>query len=402
MRKYGYLIAIFFCLNINVSSAQNLLFYQLSVSPKDPSKIMVEVDTSLFASIKAIPARSFRNNSNQPTLYCVTSKISQTLKYQDYKFCEKVTWSLSLQEVDRQGLDPTQYINTYSHDKNWIFISEYNSFPTFENLHERLSATVCSPSGICKPLPQSEEPPLIMVLGQKKEDILTRNKTITVQSDSEVVMNHLSIWKPTLKHQLNYLSRLFPNPDCSSWQIAFFSSHSNLTSRRGVIGKNIVVVNTPMQGGMLTDKSIHSMLVFAAHESVHLLESRQNPIWVSESLAEYYGIKSLFGTGYAMDKPIKNWRTFAKNFPFAGTGLIQANENVTKKNLRQYYPIFSIKGAAFWYELDIALQNKHSDLDDMIKFLDFNDNGQFSHGFVEKLTHIIGEKKWHLIAYKYL
>mgnify|MGYP001184619215 CR=1 FL=1 len=43
-----------------------------------------------------------------------------------------------------------------------------------------------------------------------------------------------------------------------------------------------------------------------------------------------------------------------------------------------------------------------SDLDDMIKFLDFDRNGQFSEGFVEKLTHIIGEKNWHHIAFKYL
>jgi len=402
MRKYGYLIAIFLYFNISLSNAQDLLFYQLSISPKDPSKIMIEVDTSLLGSIKAIPARSFRTRNNQPTLYCVTSKISQTLNYQEPTFCEKVTWTLTLQEVDRLGLDPTQHIDTYSPDKQWIFISEYNSFPSFESHHGRLPATVCSPSGICKPLPQSEEPPLLLVLGQKKEDIQIKNKTITVQSDSKVVMNHLSIWKPTLKHQLNYISRIFPAPNSSSWQIAFFSSHFNFTSRRGVIGKNTVVVNTPMQGGMLTDESIHSMLVFAAHESVHLLENRQHPVWAAESLAEYYGIKSLFGTGYAMDKPVENWRTFAKNFSLSGTGLIQANENVTKKNLHQYYPIFSIKGAAFWYELDKALQSKHSDLDDMIKFLDFDENGQFSQGFIERLTRIVGEKNWQLIAYKYL
>ena len=99
MRKYGYLIAIFLYFNISLSNAQDLLFYQLSISPKDPSKIMIEVDTSLLGSIKAIPARSFRARNNQPTLYCVTSKISQTLKYQDPTFCEKVTWTLTLQEV---------------------------------------------------------------------------------------------------------------------------------------------------------------------------------------------------------------------------------------------------------------------------------------------------------------
>ena len=81
-------------------------------------------------------------------------------------------------------------------------------------------------------------------------------------------------------------------------------------------------------------------------------------------------------------------------FPYATTGLLEASTRVTKDGQYQYYPLFYVKGAAFWQSVNEALESKGSNLDSLVNDMSFDKNGHLRPSFSVKIVDIIGEEKW--------
>lgn len=73
-------------------------------------------------------------------------------------------------------------------------------------------------------------------------------------------------------------------------------------------------------------------------------------------------------------------------------------------NDMSYYPLFYIKGSAFWQELDLALQTRGKNLDQYVVLLDSSDTKipDLNQSFITAMIKIIGADHWDTISRKYL
>ncbi|CCN50257.1 conserved hypothetical protein [Vibrio nigripulchritudo MADA3029] len=403
MKPIHILVAAISSLSATISSAQPILRYQLSVESALPNQVQVAVNTSAFSNITVQPARTSMADSTQPELFCQKSSgLLSPLHYAKNSECDSIHWSLKLNSADDLGMDVSQQEDTYHPQKQWYFVSEFNSLPrVFIDDSNPIETSVCLPNGKCEALPLETEPPLLLVWGQESTSIDIQGHHVVIQSDTPQVMENLNRWKPTLADQLQYLTNVFQNTDTRDWQIAFFSRETESGSVGGAAGHNQILVNAPIHKGKLSDQSLGMMLKIAAHESVHKLESPGLPLWASESLAEYYANKSLRGTRFPAKSPLASWQSFSQTFPFANTGLLEANRRVSEHNEYQYYPLFYVKGTAFWWKLDRLLEKYHASLDAFVGDLSFDSEDQISQAFISKVTTIIGIENWKTLAELY-
>lgn len=385
-----------------ISAAESSLTYQLEQNTERSDVVTVSVDTKKLGTFYILPARTLADNA-QPTLACVTASGSRSnIKYQTDIQCDHVDWQLPLAKIGHDGFDIADQFDSYSPDKGWRFISEFNSLPRFsKHSDEPIPAQVCAPNNQCSWMPDESQPPLFMIWGLKPIELDINGKTITVTTDTNEILKTMSDWKPALESQLAYLISLFPNNQVEKWDIAFFSRDKQAGSVSGAAGSDKILVNALLNNGELEDDAMPMLLKIAAHESMHLLDTT-SPMWASESLAEYYGIKSLGKTSYDFTDPQAEWNEFKKRFPFASTGLLEADDRVSKEQMYQYYPLFYVKGPAFWQLVDQSLMAKGKCLDTLLPTLTFNKDGHLSEASISDITGVIGKQKWHELANLYL
>ncbi|NRD74736.1 hypothetical protein HQQ94_16220 [Shewanella sp. VB17] len=387
------------------SIGQTSLKYHITVDPDNLDQLNVSVDTRALTNASVLPARTMRS-STQPKLSCINANGTRTaIDYQQAIQCSSVVWVLPLHLVDKNGFDPATQIDSRDANKGWYFVSEMNSLPRFNDLsksEEIQSSLICIPDNTCYKLPSQSLPPLLLVWGQETTQLNINNKLVTIHSDSPLVIEHLQSWKPSLVKQLNYLNQVFPNHNLKQWQIAFFSRDKSASSVGGAAGNNLILINALLDQGKLSHDSIQMMLKIAAHESVHILNSHDMPTWAGESLAEYYALKSLQGTEFAVEDATTRWHQFATTFPYAKTGLLAADQAVNERQEYQYYPLFYLKGPAFWHEIDNALIHTDSSLETWLARLTFNDDNQFTKKWINELTKQIGKDSWKHIEKRYL
>lgn len=224
---------------------------------------------------------------------------------------------------------------------------------------------------------------------------------VRVHVEDAKVIDAQQRWLPTMQKQLSYLHRVFPQSNMAGWELAFFKRDKNAGSLGGAAGTNMLLVNSLLDQGELTDESLQFLLKISAHESIHYMDKRQNSLWKSESLAEYYALKSLMNTEITFESPEALWQQFAQKYPFAGTGLYEAEHQVLEQGNRQYYPLFYFKGAAFWYALDQALQTHGASLDQWQQ-IELGRETELDAKIITQLQAIIGEERWQALAEKYL
>lgn len=385
-----------------VTSAEPTLKYQIEPAPTGPDTVTVSVETKALGTFHALPARTLANDT-QPDLFCVTANGSQSaIEYQTPIQCDHVTWQLPLAAIGQDGFDIAKQIDSYEPTKGWRFVSEFNSLPRFSTHNdEPIPAQVCSPDNQCGWMPDADQPPLFVIWGLKPVELDINGKTIKVTTDTEQILQTMDDWKPALESQLNYLISLFPDSTVNQWDIAFFSRDKQAGSVSGAAGSDKILINAILNNGQLEGDEMPMLLKIAAHESMHLLDT-DSPLWASESIAEYYANKSLDKTPYDFATPQAQWHDFKQKFPFASTGLLEANNLVSKKQQYQYYPLFYVKGPAFWQAIDQSLMDKGESLDSRLPTLTYNEDGSLSESSIAELTKVIGKKKWAELSKQYL
>ena len=148
-----------------ISAAESSLTYQLEQNTERSDVVTVSVDTKQLGTFNIQPARTLADGT-QPTLACVTASGSRSdIKYQTDIQCDHVDWQLPLAKIGHDGFDIADQVDSYSPDKGWRFISEFNSLPRFsKHSDEPIPAQVCAPNNQCSWMPDESQPPLFMIL----------------------------------------------------------------------------------------------------------------------------------------------------------------------------------------------------------------------------------------------
>lgn len=372
------------------------LTYQVQVDPLLKSQLHFSIDTRSLPKVTVLPPRSGRITA-QPDLFCQRKGTSTPLDYHRETACDAITWQVNLPTVDPQGFDPSSQENSYSAKSSWYFVSEFNILPRIAGSN---NAQVCTPQARCYPLKGEDAPPLYLLWGMPTATLNINGQPVTIHVEDQQVLQQKQRWLPTLERQLQYLQKVFP-AQIQDWELAFFKREKEGGSIGGAAGSNLLLTNTLLEQGELTDESLRHLLKISAHESVHHIDKRALASWKAESLAEYYAQKSLFGSEFAFDTPDVLWQQMAKKFPFAKLGLYEAHRQVKELGNYQYYPLFYFKGAAFWYALDLALQAKGHSLDNL-QNIDLGSQVQLSSDFTTQVIHLIGQEKWEALAHEFL
>ncbi|ENK2091384.1 hypothetical protein AB3A53_000176 [Vibrio vulnificus] len=375
----------------------NEVNYHIRISPTSEDQLRFSANTRNLGKFTVEPPRSL-TSAIPPALSCLQDERFTSIQYGTEVECDRIEWQTTAEKVPDQGFEPSNQNDSYSPQQGWYFVSEYDTLPRIPQADITL---VCTPDQHCYTLPNPTLPPLFLVWGMDTALIPISGQHVRVHVEDAKVIDAQQRWLPTMQKQLSYLHRVFPQSNMAGWELAFFKRDKNAGSLGGAAGTNMLLVNSLLDQGELTDESLQLLLKISAHESIHYMDKRKNSLWKSESLAEYYALKSLMNTEITFESPEALWQQFAQKYPFAGTGLYEAEHQVLEHGNRQYYPLFYFKGAAFWYALDQALQTHGASLDQWQQ-IELGREAEFNAKIITQLQAIIGEERWQALAEKYL
>jgi hypothetical protein len=157
---------------------------------------------------------------------------------------------------------------------------------------------------------------------------------------------------------LQWLNRAVPAKTTIHFNIAWLGTHSPQPALSGAAGSRLLLVNYRIQGEYPYGKVM--LLYVALHEAFHQLATnyKDQPHWISESLASYYGLLAL---QHALPQDPKvaqlqdRFQTSGEQFK---KGLLEYNEEIQKGD-RSGYGAFYTKGVSFWAAVDQLLQKNN-------------------------------------------
>ena len=204
---------------------------------------------------------------------------------------------------------------------------------------------------------------------------------------------------------VSYLISVFPHDNRKKvWDLICLPIERSSGAVGGAAGYNGFVANYPVESGVFTKQSEEWLLRISAHEIIHVVTSLNNPIWIEESLAEYYAFKITEKLGVVNINPYYILDKHGSKIPHANRGLYYAEKQFKESKDMSFYPLFYIKGAAFWHAIDLALQDKEGSLDDYIRELEgLNyDDGKLPEKFEIMLRQAVTAPVWDKIKEVYL
>jgi len=193
-------------------------------------------------------------------------------------------------------------------------------------------------------------------------------------------------------------------PPTHPWQLVWLGRDVATRSLGGAAGDQVFVANYPTEAGKPTPQAPLRLLRTSAHEAVHILSARRTapqPTWVNESLAEYLAIKALRRFRLHQVTAVNELAERGKLLPHSESGLYRAAREVLAGD-RSYYPLFYVKGSAFWEALERELQHNDVTLAQLLPQLGWLPDGRFDAASNELLAGTIGSDTWRRLSRLYL
>ena len=355
----------------------------------------IEINTAALGKFQLQPSRMQFSASDKgmPPLLCHQGSSSFEVACQEDIECERVSWPLVFNEIPVTGIDASLQKN-YVSQAGWHLLTEWGNFPRIANQPDAL---VCPPGKeACTPLAHLNEPPSFISWGIKPGRITIGSASLKLYT----LQDFPGQTQTLLTEQLHYLSQVFGKgitPD--NWTLIWLPKEISSGSLGGAAGNQIFMANYPVKDGALVADSLPRLLRISCHESIHILSRQKNPVWVSESIAEYYAWKALKTSHTPSVSPLESYQN--SKHPLLATGLYAANHQVSDLKQMSYYALFYIKGAAFWQELDQALVRHGRSLDSYLPDAG-NDNAALPAGFTQTIVSVIGKAEWLSLEKKYL
>ncbi|SFT89471.1 hypothetical protein SAMN05444141_104202 [Pseudovibrio denitrificans] len=360
----------------------------------EADKIHPEVATATITlpaeqEITLLASRTQSQPSDTNALQLICDGVEVLEPYGRALACRKLQWNVTFQNPRETPLAVANQQNLYS-PQGWWSITEWDDIPRLES---NSTVEVCGKvQGAettlkCAALPTANEPPLILSWGDAAKTLRTNQTTLTLYKDDPTEALKADNL-PALQKQLEYLQSILGASALPEQNIdlVWVAIDKKLGQIAGAAGKQAFLANVATSEGKASPEDIAKLHWVSAHELFHLLTTTPYPLWISESLAQYYGYKSLKMAGIHSESPMDQWQVFKERFPHAATGLYEAHQKVTGDNDPSYYPLFYVKGAAFWQAVDEELQKQGTALDQLMTTFE---EQQLSHELPQSLLNAL-------------
>ncbi len=321
--------------------------------------------------------------------------------------CSAITWSVAFTTIESPTIDLAEQSNLH-HPQGWWLLTEWGALLRPES--QETYATVCArleEASTCRPMPEPHQPPLFLLAGEpdltrRFADISFRFFHAMLPADFDPTKLHDS-----LEHQLTYLTSLVPREKRAASipaeiDVLILGIDQSLDRVGGAAGHTAYLVNVAVGDDGISSTELVRLLWITGHELFHLLGLDSAPLWTAESLAHYYGYKSM----EASEKAQQLFDRMLEDLP--EMGLLQAHRRVTRQGEGQYYGLFYTRGAAFWRALDEHLSESTGseyNLDAFLPMLrehEFGPNGELPAVFIDTLSKHIEPSILNQLLDKYL
>ncbi len=406
MRLFLLLILTALCATPSLAETAGL---QILIKPDttNPETGTATLSFSKQTNLTLLPPRNQPHTSEPPELQLQCGGVETPARYDTAISCQTLQWSVDFHNTRTTPYAVADQQNLYA-PEGWWSLTEWNDIPRFEGI-DRIKICGVSPGSThtekCAQLPAETEPPLILVWGKASKTLVTAQTTLTLYKDDPTgALKAKNL--PLLQKQLEFLQGLFATskPATKNIDLAWVSIERKLGQIVGAAGKQTFLANFAVHEGATTPESVAKLHWVSAHKLFHLLSDTNYPLWISESLTQYFGYKSLKIAGVHSESPMDQWRMFKERFPHAATGLYEAHIKVAHHNDATYYPLFYIKGAAFWQTIDEELQKADKSLNQLMGTLTPQTSGihELPQATLDDLRSSIPEERLQNIIGEYL
>lgn len=389
-------------------SEEQSVDFNLRVDPESPNIGVFSANTSDLDRLTLLEPRAvpFSSAGNLAEINCVTGNSTKPVSYGEAQQCDRIEWEVTFDKVDGLDVNVSEQKNLYS-ETGWWALFEWGVLP---RIKEEMNINVCtySSDGIskkdCRRLPGGNQAPLLLVWGKPNIEYEASGIKFRIFADSSgsALINEST--QQRLSKQFSYLSGLFPPGDTPNppVDIAWVGIDEERNTVGGAAGESAYISNYAISENN-SEMSQERLFWVSGHETFHMISSYSYPLWIAESLAHYYGYKSLAQHGPALITPIQEWDKQKNSVPNSEAGLYEAHTKVLN-NDGSYYGLFYGKGAAFWHDLDTRLEAKGDSLDHYLSLLSNpqQGNGELSREFTTAIINIIGKQEFEQLVSKYL
>lgn len=398
------IIGVFFSIVVKANNSDADVVYSLQKEFYPQPHIRVTVDTEKLGVFHLLKSRFYQGDERaDKQVFC--SKSNAPITYGQPVSCEQVYWIIEIKKQSAIGIGVRSLEDYYLNNGQWV-ISESRNFPRFTGVSK---ANICIKDQNCQPFPSIKEPFLFLVWGKTPVSVNLAGKQFEIYSDKiaeSIDKRRLMI---QLEPNLRYLNKLFTQQFGSyinrPISVIMLGQDDRVLKEAGGVAKDhVALVNYYTQGLGFAENWEPRFKETMLHEYVHLLVPCTSfSRWTCESLADYYSYKAL-SLGRLNNIALLSWQHKKKN-TLNSLGLYEIDRKFWKTRSFTYYALFYSKGAAFWNELDNALNKKYRNLDNYLHLLALHDDKYQStlpDDFVVQVKEVIGEDSFNQLSSKYL
>ena len=354
------------CFGANNASNTKTTTYVVQQSVSLPNKLIVYVDRSTKHSTQLILSGVSMGVANQvQNVMCDRRLIKEDKPgiWSVPENCQKLSWQIPLLENGTEPAAKQQSLKT----GNFILLSDVASIPHLQDASsaEAIKIEIQGTKTIFPtpnstgliPLPNSSAAPIFILLNATVVDSITSGSIkLTYLLDNPKLVSAL----PDVTSHMNglkWLNTIIPGRENENFVIAWLGTSKKQMTLSGATGNDILLANYPNDGELTFGKAM--LLYVALHEALHqfALHYPNQPSWVAESLAAYYGARAVqiaLPNDPKSDALMRRFQTDGDHFT---NGLLIINRKVQKGD-RSEYGAFYTKGLAFWMAVDEALQTQ--------------------------------------------
>ena len=386
------------------------IVFHLTVDPAEPQTGLFQADTAAFNRLTLLPPRAnpVAETAAPAEIRCINGAAAETVIYGAPMRCARIEWRVRFKNADDLATHVAEQHNLYS-ETGWWALFEWGRIPRVQG---GADITVCARRAVrqagaplCRRLPPPNRPPLLLIFGAPGLEYRAFGRRFRIYTDRAGRALLDTEARRRLGRQYRYLSDLLPAPGgpAEAVHIAWVGIDKAQGAMGGAAGENAWIANYALTDNGLDRAGRERLFWISGHEAFHMLNGHGYPLWIEESLAHYYGYKSLQVSGPTLLSPAREWRRQRLSGVDRDTGLLAAHTRVQNGD-RRYYGLFYGKGAAFWQALDTRLANNGAALDRYLPLLADSSprDGALAPAFTAAITKTIGQRAFAELAAEYL